>query len=83
MLARTLPSPGHAWGAMLLVLLGPLPHSREGGQPEQWSQTQYCPHSFLPPPQHLGAEDTPPQSQGLCKQPKQKPFPESHSSSGG
>lgn len=64
--AGTLPSPGHAWGAMLLVLLGPLPHSRVGGQPGQWSQTHYRPRSFFPPPQHLGAEEATPQSQGLC-----------------
>ena len=69
-----LPGPCLALGtlgeAMLSVLPGPLPHSREGGKPGRWSQPQCCPSSFLPPPQRLGAEEANPHPEGCASQAK-------------
>lgn len=56
--ARTLPSSGYTWGAMLWVL-GVLCPTAESEKPREWSQTQHCPSCFpakslgKPPPHRL------------------------------
>lgn len=69
--ARTQPSSGYTWGAMLWVLQVLCP-SAESEEPKEWSQAHHCPRCF--PAKSLGREEANPHlrlpSESLFLQPQ-------------